>query len=71
MYSEISLIVVEYPNGKVAVQAIIGNKEASKIFDDCSRADKEVRMSLVSLELQGTNITTSGRTKMVSEKTTG
>ena len=47
---ELALIVVEYPDGRVAVQAVQGNAEASRMFDDCSKADADIRMSLVCMD---------------------
>jgi len=65
--NELSLIVVEYPDGRVAVQAVQGNAEAVKLYNDCSKADAEVRMSLVCMELDGCEIKLSGMSKMVKK----
>lgn len=65
--NELSLVVVEYANGKIAVQAIQGNQEAAQMFDDCNKADADVRMSLVSLEFSGTDVKTTGRAKIIKK----
>ena len=69
--TELSLIVVEYPDGRVAVQAVQGNAEAARLFDDCQKADAEVRMSLITIELQDLDIKVTGRAKKVGKTTAG
>jgi hypothetical protein len=59
------LLVVEYPDGRVAVQALDCPKdEAKKLFSECKLPGKGNRMSLVSLDLQEADITVSGETKL-------
>jgi hypothetical protein len=65
--TELALVVVEYPDGRVAVQAVQGNAEAIKLYNECNKADADVRMSLVCIELDGCEIKTTGLSKMVKK----
>jgi len=61
----IHLLVVEYPDGRVAVQALDCPKnEAKKLFSECKTPGTGYRMSLASLEFQDADIITSGETKL-------
>ena len=61
---DLTLVVAEYPDGRIAVQAIANRKEAEGLFDECNRADADLRMSLVCIDFQD-GIVLSGKTKMV------
>ncbi len=54
MRDKISLVFVEYPDNKVAVQCVSGGSEAEDLFNDCNKTTNgvKVRMTLVKLEFQ-------------------
>lgn len=67
----LSLIVVEYTDGRVAVQALdCPPAEAEQLFDECKCPDANLRMSLIHMNLRDKDIMTNGRTKIV-QKTVG
>jgi hypothetical protein len=66
--SRLSLIVVEYTDGRVAVQALdCPPDEAERLFDECRCPDADIRISLVHMDLRDTDIMTKGRVKTVSK----
>ena len=68
MRDRLSLILVEYADGRVAVQALdCPPEEAKKLFSECNRADKDVRMSLINIGFGGTDIIVSAETKKVQK----
>jgi hypothetical protein len=68
MRDRISLVLVEYQDGRVAVQALdCPPDEAKKLFAECKRADKDVRMSLINIGFEGTDIMVSAETKKVQK----
>lgn len=50
MYKKISLILVEYPDGKIAVQPVQDGKELFENCEKCSIDAIRSRMTLVDLE---------------------
>ena len=64
----LSLVMIEYADGRVAVQALdCQPEEAMKLYSECNRADKDVRMSLVNIGFTGEDITVTAQTRTVKK----
>ena len=67
MRTDLTLVIAEYPDGRIAVQALPNRKEAEALFGECNRADSDLRISLVCMDFQESNVSVSGKTKKVSK----